>query len=115
MYLVLVAFVKQYIGGQLSPPEFENFITTHMQDILDSNDQDAIQLAETIDALFIERQERIITDEELCRRLISLIHESVAVTGASNIISVHSSSYSPIQHMPSQQVTWGLRSALANR
>src|SRR5438309_1037730 len=111
MTLLLVGTVQRYLGGLLSTREFEDWIVVHMQDVLDSGDQRAIELAETIDALLIELHERLFGEEDFRARLAGLLQEPTAVTGSATITTTE------VWSMPSpvRRITWAPSSAAAGR
>jgi len=83
-----------------------------MQDVLDSGDQRAIELAEMTDALLIERQERLFTEEELRPRLASLIRKPFTITGTSSSTTFQQHAFTQTHHLP---IRWVPESAAASR
>ena len=111
MTLLLVGTIKRYLEGSLSTREFEDWLVVSMQDMLDSGDQCAIELAETIDAFLIELHEGLFTEEDLRARVASLLPEPITVTGTATVTTIEYYSLpSPVRH-----ITWAPSSAAVGR
>jgi len=55
----------QYLGGSRSTSELEEWLVGNLQGFLDSGDNGAIELANQIDALFVEMSEELISEGQL--------------------------------------------------
>ena len=68
----LVQVLVQYLSGARSTPELEEWLIGNLQGLLDSGDNGAIELANQVDALFVEMSEGLISEGQL-RESISTI------------------------------------------
>ena len=68
----LVQVLVQYLGGSRSTEELEEWLIGNLQGLLDSGDNGAIELANRVDALFVEMSEGLISEDQL-RESISTI------------------------------------------
>lgn len=55
----------QYLGGSRSTSELEEWLVGNLQGFLDSADKSAIELANQVDALFVELDEGLISEDQL--------------------------------------------------
>jgi hypothetical protein len=68
----LVHVLVQYLGGARSTSELEEWLLSNLQNLLDSRDDGAIQMANQVDALLVEMSEGLISEDQL-RASISTI------------------------------------------
>lgn len=61
----LLQTLVQYLGGSRSTSELEEWLVGNLQGFLDSEDKSAIELANQIDALFVELSEGLISEGQL--------------------------------------------------
>lgn len=61
----LRAALNQYANREMDLGAFEDWLVGHLQLILDSHDSDSIDIANNLDARFIELGEGLITEQEL--------------------------------------------------
>lgn len=61
----LIHALVQYLGGARSTSELEEWLVGNLQGFLDSGDSGAIQMANEVDALFVERSEGLISEDQL--------------------------------------------------
>jgi len=66
-------YIDRYLTGQCDRKELERWLVEHLQAILDSGNEQAIKLANQVDAALIEIQEGLLTEEALKRRLAGLL------------------------------------------
>jgi hypothetical protein len=57
--------LKQFEFGQLNDKKLEEWLLSHLQLILDSREDRAIDLANELDALFIQEHEGLVSAEEM--------------------------------------------------
>lgn len=60
--------LRQYSFGQIDLSMLEGWIVSHLQDILDSGDEEAIQIGDEFNALLIMRGESLIAEKEIYER-----------------------------------------------
>lgn len=65
--------LKQYAEGRSSAESVESWILSQYQSILNSGERDAINLANEINALFVELGEQVIAQEECDRSLATIL------------------------------------------
>lgn len=65
----------RYLGKEWSSSELEEWLVTNLQDILSSGDQPTIELANQVDALFVEKSECLLSEEQLTAGIKSLVSE----------------------------------------
>jgi hypothetical protein len=56
--------LAQYANREIDIGAFEDWVVSHLQPIFDSGDQESIDIANTLDARFIELGESLITEDE---------------------------------------------------
>jgi hypothetical protein len=61
----LRAALNQYANREIDLAAFEDWLVSHLQLILDSHDSDSIDIANNLDARFIELGEGLIAEQEL--------------------------------------------------
>ena len=90
----LLETIKSYVLGTITLQELEEWLLSHMQDILDSGDERAIEIANELDADLIELAEGIIDmsniREDLQRYMISLtpiIYTDTGVAVSTDVIT----------------------------
>jgi len=76
---LLVNVLFQYLGKTLSISELEDWLVGNLQDILSSGDSKAIEIANEVDALLVEESEKLITEEQLKKKLSVLISEKLSI------------------------------------
>ncbi len=62
MLTQIISEAQAYLMGHCSLDDLEDWLLVHLQEILDSGDQKAIQLADNIDAALIQLNEGIIDE-----------------------------------------------------
>jgi len=62
--------LTEYLTFAISTEMLESWLVSHLQEILDSGDAEAIGIANKVDAALIQLREAILTKQEL-RKLIS--------------------------------------------
>ena len=73
MLTELLAQIDSYLLGHFSLEYLEEWLVSHLQKILDSGEQEAVDLANKIDADIIESSEGIIDQSTIWERLQSYI------------------------------------------
>jgi len=68
--------IAHYVTGQISANDLEEWLVGNLQEILSSGDEAAIQLANRIDALYIEKGEGLIDEKGLRDAIASLSFEN---------------------------------------
>ena len=69
----LLREIDKYVVGRSSLQELESYLVFHLQDIIDSGDKIAIDLANKVDTALIELDEGLIDENELLERLLAQI------------------------------------------
>ncbi|MBI1885442.1 MAG: hypothetical protein HYS09_03885 [Chloroflexi bacterium] len=64
--------LRQFLDGTLDRRALEDWLVTHLQAILDSNDQGAVEIANALDVLFLKLNDGFVTDEEFVERAAAL-------------------------------------------
>ena len=65
----------QYLSGERSASELEEWLVGNMQDILDSGDRKAIEIANQVDALLVEKGERLLNEDGFKKSVYALLIE----------------------------------------
>jgi hypothetical protein len=82
MLHLIAEALKLYIGGQITVRSLETWLVSHLQAILDSSDQSAIQLVNSVDADLVELREGILNEITLEARISQYLQslETVSVS-----------------------------------
>lgn len=64
--------LAQYLEGVCDRAALEDWFLTNLQVILDSNDDEAIELANALDVLFLKLHDGVITNEQFLERTAAL-------------------------------------------
>jgi hypothetical protein len=91
----------QYLGREWSTSELEEWLVGNLQDILSSGDRKAIDLANHIDALFVEKSEGLLSEEKFRETVKSLVYEdslgmSLDASGSTNTVISSETIVAPI-------------------
>lgn len=71
--------LNQYVNREIDLGAFEDWVISHLQAILDSHDQPSIDIAQNLDARFIELGEDLITEDEFFNEAQSLLPPPVTL------------------------------------
>lgn len=84
----------QYLSRERSVSELEEWLVGNLQDILNSGDPKAIDIANEVDALLVEMNERLLNEDEFRKSVYALLVEkglpNVLNSGACGSIFIHS-------------------------
>ena len=69
----LLSYLYRYLGGHCTLQDVEGRLLSNLQEILDSGDEKAIEVANQIDADFVELGENLIDEATLRERLESYV------------------------------------------
>ena len=72
---VLTQVLIQYLGRDRSASELEEWLAGNMQDILNSGDRKAIDIANQVDALLVEMSERLLLEDQFRKSVYALLVE----------------------------------------
>jgi hypothetical protein len=77
----LLKNIRDYVNGHMTLEGLEQWLVSNLQRILDSDDDEAITIANQLDADFVEFNESVIDIQTLQNTLLSLIasHDSIIV------------------------------------
>ena len=73
MFTLLLNTIDAFLLGQSTLEDLENWLVEHLQDILDSSDQRAIDMANQVDSDLVEYGENIMNISTLVERLQSYV------------------------------------------
>ena len=71
----LTQAVIQYLSGARSASELEEWLVGNMQDILDSGDRKAIEIANQVDALLVEMGEQLLSEDQFRKSVYAFLVE----------------------------------------
>jgi len=80
----LITRLNRYANRELLSADFEDWLVANLQRILDSRDQDVIDLANRLDGLFVEMSEGLITEEQLQEYATQILRERDTVLVAAD-------------------------------
>jgi hypothetical protein len=63
---------SNYLSGTVTRTELENWLISHLQAILDSNDEEAIRMGNALDVMFLKLNDEFLTDEEFVEQAATL-------------------------------------------
>ena len=72
---VLTQALIQYLSRERSASELEESLAGNMQDILNSGDRKAIDIANQVDALLVEMDERLLNEDQFRKSVYALLVE----------------------------------------
>jgi hypothetical protein len=72
---VLTQALIQYLSRERSASELEEWLVGNMQDILNSGDRKAIDIANQVDALLVEMGERLLNEDQFRKSVYALLVE----------------------------------------
>ncbi|CAI4029902.1 hypothetical protein DNFV4_00322 [Nitrospira tepida] len=67
--------IIQYLSRERSASELEEWLVGNLQDILDSGDHKAIEIANQVDALLIEKGEQLLSEDQFRDSVYALLIE----------------------------------------
>lgn len=86
----------QYLGGTRQLSELEEWLVGNLQDILDSGDARTIDMANALDALLIEKSERLVDEEEIRRNVSEMLNKK----GLPEVVNMSASGNSFVESHP---------------
>lgn len=93
MHEQILQQLDKFETGQVSNQQLEHWVVSHLQQILDSKDARAIELANELDALFLMETEAVVSPEEFIDKIHMLYErEKNTIWFDSDEQPVHSSS-----------------------
>jgi hypothetical protein len=72
---VLTQALIQYLSRERSASELEEWLAGNMQDILNSGDRKAIDIANQVDALLVEMDEQLLNEDQFRKSVYALLVE----------------------------------------
>lgn len=72
---VLTQALIQYLSRERSASELEEWLVGNLQDILNSGDRKAIEIANQVDALLVEMGERLLNEDQFRKSVYALLVE----------------------------------------
>lgn len=93
---VLTQALIQYLSRERSASELEEWLAGNMQDILNSGDRKAIDIANQVDALLVEMDERLLNEDQFRKSVYALLVEK----GLPAVLNVGASGNTFIQSDP---------------
>lgn len=80
MFQALLNELTRYVNGLSNSRDLEAWVVSHLQAILDSGDERAVELANEVDSLLIELGEGLATEADLLDNAQALVHANETVT-----------------------------------
>jgi hypothetical protein len=93
---VLTQALIQYLSRERSASELEEWLAGNMQDILNSGDHKAIDIANQVDAFLVEMGERLLNEDQFRKSVYALLVEK----GLPAVLNVGASGNTFIQSDP---------------
>jgi hypothetical protein len=72
---VLTQVLIQYLSRERSASELEEWLVGNLQDILNSSDRKALEIANQVDALLVEMGERLLNEDQFRKSVYALLVE----------------------------------------